>query len=152
MQSAAKTPQQYIEELPEERKEVISKLRQTVIDNLPEGFKETMGYGMLAYIVPFSAYPDGYHCDPKTPLPFLNIASQKNHIAIYHSGIYSDPELLEWFTTEYPKHVTGKLDMGKSCIRFKNPKKIPFKLLGELFTKMTVEDWIKRYESVIKNR
>ena len=150
MQSQAKTPEEYIRELPEDRKEVITKLRQTILENLPKGFQETMGYGMLGYVVPFSKYPDGYHCDPKTPLPFLNVASQKNHIAIYHSGIYSDPELLEWFTTEYPKHVSGKLDMGKSCIRFKNPKKIPFELLGELFTKMTVDDWISRYESVIK--
>ena len=149
MQSKASTPEQYIKELPEDRREVISRLRQTALDNLPKGFEETMGYGMLGYVVPFSRYPDGYHCDPKTPLPFMNIASQKNHIAVYHSGIYNDPKLLEWFTNEYPKHVSGKLDMGKSCIRFKNPKKIPYELLGELFTKMTVEDWISRYESAV---
>lgn len=152
MQSKASTPEQYIKELPEDRREVISRLRQTALDNLPKGFEETMGYGMLGYVVPFSRYPDGYHCDPKTPLPFMNIASQKNHIAVYHSGIYNDPKLLEWFTNEYPKHVSGKLDMGKSCIRFKNPKKIPYELLGELFTKMTVEDWISRYESAVKKQ
>ncbi len=152
MQSKASTPEQYIKELPEDRREVISRLRQTALDNLPKGFEETMGYGMLGYVVPFSRYPDGYHCDPKTPLPFMNIASQKNHIAVYHAGIYNDPKLLEWFTNEYPKHVSGKLDMGKSCIRFKNPKKIPYELLGELFTKMTVEDWISRYESAVKKQ
>lgn len=151
MQSKATTPDQYIAELPEDRQEVISKLRKTILDNLPNGFQETMSYGMLGYVVPHSKYPDGYHCDPKLPLPFINLASQKNHIGFYHSGIYSDPKLLEWFTNEWPKHVSTKLDMGKSCIRFKNPKKIPFELMGELVSKMTVDEWISTYESVIKN-
>ncbi|GHC55250.1 DUF1801 domain-containing protein [Ulvibacter litoralis] len=150
MQSKATTPTEYIHELPDDRKEVITKLRDTILSNLPEGFEETMNYGMLGYVVPHSKYPDGYHCDPKLPLPFINIASQKNHIGFYHMGIYSDPNLLEWFTTEYPKYVSGKLDMGKSCIRFKNMKKIPFELLGELASKMTAEQWIERYESVVK--
>ena len=150
MQSKATIPEQYINELPEDRKEVIKKLRKTILDNLPEGFEECMNYGMLGYVVPHSIYPDGYHCDPKTPLPFINLASQKNHIGFYHMGIYSDPKLLEWFTLEFPKHVPGKLDMGKSCIRFKNPAKIPFELLGELVSKVSVKDWIQRYESVIK--
>ena len=150
MQSKATTPEQYISELPEDRKVVIERLRKLILDNLPEGFEENMNYGMLGYVVPHSIYPDGYHCDPKTPLPFINLASQKNHIGFYHMGIYSDPKLLEWFTTEFPKHVPGKLDMGKSCIRFKNPKKIPFDLLGELVKKVSVNDWIARYESVIK--
>ena len=111
-----------------------------------------MGYGMLSYVVPHSKYPDGYHCDPSTPLPFISLASQKNHIGFYHMGIYSDPKLLEWFTTEYPKHASNKLDMGKSCIRFKNTNKIPFELLGELVSKMTADQWIAHYESVIKNK
>ncbi|QNJ96755.1 DUF1801 domain-containing protein [Constantimarinum furrinae] len=151
MQSKAKTPEEYINELPEDRKEVISKLRKTILDNLPDGFQETMGYGMIGYVVPHSIYPDGYHCDPTTPLPFISLASQKNHIGFYHMGIYSDPELLKWFTDEYPKYVSNKLDMGKSCIRFKNMNKIPYELLGELASKMTPEDWVKKYESVIKN-
>jgi hypothetical protein len=150
MQSNAATPDQYINELPEDRKEVMKRLRKTIVDNLPKGFEEIMGYGMIGYVVPHSKYPDGYHCDPKTPLPFINLASQKNHIGFYHMGIYSEPKLLEWFTREYPKHVSGKLDMGKSCIRFKNMKKIPYELLGELVTKMTPDDWIARYESVLK--
>jgi len=151
MQSDAKTPEAYIESLPEDRKEVISKLRAVLLENLPKGFKETMNYGMLGYVVPHSTYPDGYHCDPKQPLPFINLASQKNHIGFYHMGIYSDPKLLDWFTKEYPKHTSNKLDMGKSCIRFKNPKKIPYELLGELASKMTADEWIHQYESVLKN-
>ena len=109
-----------------------------------------MSYGMLGYVVPHSTYPEGYHVNPKLPLPFINLASQKNHIAVYHSGIYSDPELMNWFVAEYPKYVSTKLDMGKSCIRFKNPDKIPYELFGELFTKMTPEQWITQYESIIK--
>jgi uncharacterized protein YdhG (YjbR/CyaY superfamily) len=150
MQSTAATPEEYINELPEERREVIKKLRKAILNNLPKGFDEVMGYGMIGYVVPHSKYPDGYHCDPKTPLPFINLASQKNHIGFYHMGIYSDPKLLNWFTAEFPKHVSGKLDMGKSCIRFKNMNKIPYELLGELAAKMTPDDWIERYESVIK--
>lgn len=151
MQSKAKTPQQYINELPEDRKEIMATFRNVILDNLPEGFEEQMTYGMLGYVVPHSRYPDGYHCDPKQPLPFISLASQKNHIALYHSGIYSDTELLNWFKNEWPKYATNKLDMGKSCIRFKNPKKIPFELMGELTRKMTVDQWIERYESAIKN-
>ena len=150
MQSEASTPDQYINSLPEERKTAVQRLRKVILNNLPEGFEECINYGMLGYVVPHSIYPDGYHCDPKKPLPFMNLASQKNHIGFYHMGIYSDPKLLEWFTTEFPKHVPGKLDMGKSCIRFKNPEKIPFDLLGELVSKVTVQDWIQRYESEFK--
>jgi uncharacterized protein YdhG (YjbR/CyaY superfamily) len=150
MQSEASTPDQYINSLHEERKPAVQRLRKVILNNLPEGFEECINYGMLGYVVPHPIYPDGYHCDPKKPLPFMNLASQKNHIGFYHMGIYSDPKLLEWFTTEFPKHVPGKLDMGKSCIRFKNPEKIPFDLLGELVSKLTVQDWIQRYESVFK--
>jgi hypothetical protein len=109
-----------------------------------------MAYGMMGYVVPHSIYPAGYHCTPSDPLPFAGFASQKNFIAFYHMGIYSDPQLLEWFLKEYPKHTDARLDMGKSCIRFKKPEKIPFKLFGELMSKMTVKDWISRYESVLK--
>ena len=150
MQSKAITPEEYLKELPEDRHAIISELRKIILENIPSGFEETMNYGMLGYVVPHSIYPDGYHCKPETPLPFINLASQKNHIGFYHMGIYSDTELMKWFTSEYPKHVSGKLDMGKSCIRFKNPDKIPLKLLGELVAKMTVDQWIEKYESVIK--
>ena len=142
-----RTPEQYIKELPAERKESISKLREAVLKNLPKGFKEVMSYGMLGYVVPHELYPGGYHCDPKLPLPFINIASQKNFIALYHMGIYSTPDLLKWFTAEYPKHSQSKLDMGKGCIRFKKPEHIPYKLIGDLTTKISVKDWIKTYET-----
>ncbi len=146
----AKTVDEYIEKLPEDRKAPVSKLRETVKGNLPEGFEECISYKMIGYVVPHSIYPDGYHCDPKLPLPFINIASQKNFVALYHSGIYANNSLHEWFVTEYPKHVDTKLDMGKSCIRFKNINKIPYDLIAELCQKMTPEQWIALYEKNIK--
>lgn len=150
MTSKATTPEQYLKELPAERKEAVSQLRNTVLKNLPKGFKEVMGYGMLGYVVPHDIYPAGYHCNPKLPLPFANIASQKNFIAFYHMGIYASPDLLKWFTQEYPKHSRAKLDMGKSCIRFKKPEHIPYKLIGELVKKVSVKDWIAAYEKAFK--
>jgi uncharacterized protein YdhG (YjbR/CyaY superfamily) len=146
MTSKANTPEQYLKELPADRKEPISQLRNTIVKNIPKGFKEEMSYGMLGYVVPHELYPDGYHCDPKLPLPFVCLASQKNFIAFYHMGIYGSPEILKWFTTEYPKHTKTKLDMGKSCIRFKKSEDIPYKLIGELMKKITVKDWINTYE------
>ena len=150
MRSEAKTPDEYLAEVPNDRKEAMSRLRATIKENLPPGFKEVMSYGMLGYVVPHELYPAGYHCTPELPLPFMNLASQKNFIAVYHAGIYADPNLLNWFVEEYPKYVSTKLDMGKSCIRFKNVKNIPYDLIGELSTKMTVENWIETYESQVK--
>jgi uncharacterized protein YdhG (YjbR/CyaY superfamily) len=150
MTSEAKTPAQYIKELPADRKEAVSELRNAVLKNIPEGFTEVMSYGMLGYVVPHEIYPAGYHCNPKLPLPFVAIASQKNFIAFYHMGIYANPALLKWFVDEYPKHSKAKLDMGKSCIRFKKPEQIPFKLIGELIKKVTVKDWIACYEKNLK--
>ena len=150
MQSAAKTVNEYLNELPEERKLAFLKLRESILENLPKGFEEQISYGMLGYVVPHSIYPNGYHCNPKLPLPFINIGSQKNFIALHHMGIYANPKLLEWFTSEYPKHSTQKLDMGKGCIRFKKMDQIPFDLIVELAGKMTIEDWIECYETQIK--
>ncbi len=150
MQSKASTPDQYINELPEDRKAVMTQLRETIHKNLPEGFHEQMNYGMIGYVVPHSTYPDGYHCDPKLPLPFMSIASQKNFVALYHSGIYAQKELYDWFVGEYPKYVKTKLDMGKSCIRFKNMNTIPFELIGQLCQKMTPAAWIDIYETNVK--
>jgi len=150
MQSKAETPKEYIDELPEDRIEPVIKLRETILKNLPEGFEEEMSYGMIGYVVPHSKYPAGYHVNPELPLPFINIASQKNFIALYHMGIYSDKDLLNWFVSEYPKHVKTKLDMGKSCIRFKNIEHIPYSLIGELVAKMTTEQWISIYEKAWK--
>jgi|SRR3970040_167225 len=150
MQSKAQTVEEYLNELPEDRKAVMNKLRATILENIPEGFVETMSYGMIGYVVPHSKYPDGYHCDPKLPLPFINIASQKNFIALYHMGIYANPELLKWFTDEFLKHTDLKLDMGKSCIRFKKPDKIPYDLIAKLVRKTSIEDWINSYETQFK--
>ncbi len=150
MTSEAKTPQEYIDNLPEDRKKIIIKLRKVILDNLPKEFEEQMSYGMLGYVVPHSIYPNGYHVNPKLPLPFLNLASQKNFIAVYHMGMYAKKELLDWFVTEYPKHCKRKLDMGKSCVRFKKIEEIPYQLIGELVSKMTLEEWIATYEGVIK--
>lgn len=147
MQSNSKSPQEYVDSLPEDRKMAIEKLRKIIILNLPEGFQEEMSYGMLGYVVPHSIYPKGYHCKPNLPLPFMNIASQKNFIALYHMGIYADNELLNWFVAEYSKQVKSKIDMGKSCIRFKKMDEIPFELIGDLASKMTVSEWISIYEN-----
>ena len=150
MKIEADSPEEYLQKIPEERKEAMTKLRSVIQKNLPQGFEETMIYNMIGYVVPHSLYPKGYHVTPELPLPFINIASQKNHIAVYHSGVYADDELMSWFKTEYPKYVQTKLDMGKSCIRFRNPKHIPFDLIGELAGKMTPQEWIELYEKNIK--
>lgn len=150
MTSSATNPTAYLESLESERKVAISSLREAILKSLPKGFEEQMSYGMLGYVVPHSLYPAGYHCDPKLPLPFISLASQKNFIALYHMGIYADPALLEWFTGEWPKYSSRKLDMGKSCIRFKNPNDIPIELIARLCEKMTVDQWVALYESAFR--
>ncbi|MCI4443098.1 MAG: DUF1801 domain-containing protein [Lentimicrobium sp.] len=152
MQSSAKTVKDYLNELPEERKTAFLRIRDCILNNIPKGFEEIMSYGMLGYVVPHSIYPNGYHCNPKLPLPFINIGSQKNFIAVHHLGIYANPKLLDWFVSEYPKHCNQKLDIGKGCIRFKNLDQIPFDLLEELARKISVKDWIECYETQIKSR
>jgi len=148
----AASPEEYISKVPEERKTPMTKLRQIILDNLPKGFEETMNYGMIGYVVPHSIYPEGYHCKPADPVPFMNIASQKNYIALYHSGIYAHEPLLNWFVSEYPKHCTRKLDMGKSCVRFKKVEEIPYDLIGELVTKMSLDEWMDIYERNVKKK
>ncbi|MBS1752520.1 MAG: DUF1801 domain-containing protein [Ferruginibacter sp.] len=150
MQTKAATVEQYIDALPHDRKSVVMKLRKVIKKNLPKGFKECMNYGMIGYVVPHALYPTGYHCNPKEPLPFMNIASQKNFVAVYSMSIYANPALLKWFVSAYTKAGAGKLDMGKSCIRFKKMDKIPFELIGELASKITVEEWIAIYEKTMK--
>ncbi len=146
MTSDAKTPEEYLASLPEDRREPVAKLRDTIKKNLPDGFVETMGYGMLTYSVPLSTYPAGYHVGKNVPLGVISVASQKNFVAVYHMGVYADPKLLDWFRSEYKKRVATKLDMGKSCIRFKKPSEIPFDLIGELASKLTPQAWIDLYE------
>ena len=146
MQSKATTPDAYIKSLPEDRKAAVSELRKVILKNLPEGFKEVMAYGMLGYVVPHSLYPAGYQCNPEQPLPFMGMASQKNSVNVYHMGVYADKELLKWFVAEYAKDAKAKLDMGKSCLRFKKMDEIPYKLIGELASKITPKKWISIYE------
>lgn len=151
MTSKAATPAAYIHDIEDDnRRAAFEQLRATVLGNLPDGFEEAMSYGMIGYVVPHRLYPAGYHCDPKLPLPFVTIAAQKNFIALYHMGIYAIPELLEWFVTEYPKYSKAKLDMGKSCIRFKKTGDIPLELIGLLMQKITMDTWIAVYETNYK--
>lgn len=150
MQYQATTPENYISQVPKERQDILRKLRKVINNNLPKGFEEGIIYKMIGYYVPHSVYPNGYHCDPKTPLPFMSFASQKNSINLYHSGIYAKKELYDWFVNQYPKHCKRKLDMGKSCVRFKYLDDIPFELIGALAKKMTCKEWIDIYESALK--
>jgi hypothetical protein len=150
MTYAADTPEEYLAQLPADRRGPMQALRQTLLDNLPAGFEECINYGMIGYVVPHARYPAGYHVKPELPLPFIHIASQKNYIALYHSGLYADPELLVWFTEEYPRHSSRKLDMGKSCIRFKKVDAIPLDLIAELAQRMDVDTWIDTYEAARK--
>ena len=150
MISNAKSPEEYINEAPEERRDSLIKLRNIIKENLPTGFKEGMSYGMIGYFIPHDIYPAGYHCNPSLPLPFMSFASQKNSINFYHMGIYADKNLFEWFVNEYPKYSTKKLDMGKSCIRFKKEQDIPYQLIGELVKKMSPNQWISVYEENFK--
>ncbi len=150
MQSKATTIDAYIAELPDERQKAITKLRSIIKKKLTKGFKEGMGYGMMGWSVPHTIYPAGYHCNPKDPLPFIGMASQKNFIALYHMGIYADSKLLKWFTEAHAKASPKKLDMGKSCIRYKKPEDIPYDLIGELVSKITVQEWITMYEAAFR--
>lgn len=141
---------EYFENVSPTFSSAMNQLRSVILENLPDGFQEVINYNMPSYVVPHEVYPPGYHCDTKLPLPFLSIAAQKNFIAVYHMGIYADQGLMDWFIAEFPKHSKAKLDMGKSCIRFKKPEQIPFDLLAQLFTKMNVQCWIDLYERQLK--
>lgn len=149
MKYNATSAKEYIDSLPENRRDAIEKIRSVIILNLPQGFEEQISYGMISFVVPLSVYPKGYHVKKDEPLPFLSLASQKNHIALYHMGLYGNVEMEEWFVKEYQNRVPTKLDMGKSCIRFKNPASIPYDLIAELCQKMTVDEYINFYEKVL---
>ncbi len=151
MTNKANSPQEYIEQIEDDiKKEAIIKLRNVIKSNLPNGYEEGMSYNMIGYYIPHSLYPSGYHCDPKLPLPFVSIAAQKNFVAIYHMGVYADPKILEWFINRHAEESPKKLDMGKSCVRYKKPEDIPYNLIGELMTKITPSEWIATYESHFK--
>lgn len=150
MQATGKTVEEILNDLPEDRVIPFNKLHDIIVKNLPKGFEPAISYGGLGYVIPHSLYPAGYHCKPIEPLPFAGIASQKNSINFYHMGIYSEPKLFNWFVSEYPKYSKQKLDMGKSCIRFKKLDDIPYQLIGALMTKMSADEWINLYESKLK--
>lgn len=143
----AATVEEYLEKAPAERRETLEKLRQVILDNLPKDFKEEISYGMIGYVVPHEVFPEGYHCNPKLPLPFMSFASQKNSINFYHMGIYADKELLDWFLKEYAQFLTKKLDMGKSCMRFKKAEDIPFEVIGKLVSKVSADQWVATYKA-----
>ena len=150
MKAKGKFVNDMLTNLPKDRAEPFNKLHDVIVKNLPKGFEAGSSYGGLGYVVPHKLYPDGYHCKPSDPLPFAGITSRKDSINFYHMGIYADPELLKWFQTEYPKHTKQKLDIGKSCVRFKKLDDIPYKLIGELMKKLSVKQWIEKYESAFK--
>lgn len=150
MKANGNTVEEILNNVPEDRFIAFNKLHQIIVTNLPKGFEPAISYGGLGYVVPHSIYPAGYHCKPVEPLPFAGLASQKNSINFYHMGIYAKPELLEWFVSEYSKQSKAKLDMGKSCIRFKKVDDIPFELIGQLMQKMSVQEWINIYETNYK--
>lgn len=150
MKANGRTVKEILKNVPGDRAKPFTKLHNVIVKNLPNGFEAAMSYGGLGYVVPHTLYPAGYHCKPSEPLPFAGIASQKHSINFYHMGMYADPKLLKWFVTEYPKHSTQKLDMGKSCVRFKKLDDIPYKLIGELMKKMSVQEWINIYETTMK--
>ena len=152
MKANGTTVMDILSNIPSERAEHFNQLHDVIVKNLPNGFEAAISYGGLGYVIPHTLYPAGYHCKPIEPLPFAGISSQKNSINFYHMGMYSDPLLYEWFVTEYPKHSKQKLDMGKSCVRFKNPDEIPYKLIGELMRKMSAQEWINLYESKLKKK
>lgn len=152
MKANGDTVQKILDNVDESRKEAFNRLHQVISENLPEGFEPGISYGGLGYVVPHSVYPAGYHCKPEEPLPFAGIAAQKNSINFYHMGIYADNELLDWFVGEYPKYCSQKLDMGKSCIRFKKPEHIPYELIQQLMTKMSAQEWIDMYEAKYKKK
>jgi len=152
MQYDVNSVEEYLEALPEDRKPVVARLREVILSNLPEGFEEQLSYGMIGFVVPLSTYPEGYHAKEGEPLPFLALASQKNYVALYHMGLYGDPKLEAWFVKEYAEQVPTKLDMGKSCIRLKNPDHIPYDLIAELVQQMTVDEYIEIYEKSINRK
>ena len=146
MQSTAKTIEEYLERLPEDRQAALRKLRAVIRKNLPKGFAEQMQYGMIGYVVPHSVYPDGYHCNPKEPLPFAGLASQKNHMAIYLMTVYQSVGLEAWLRGEFAQRKK-KLDLGKSCLRFKKLDDLPLDVVGELFGKVSLAEYVERYEA-----
>jgi len=149
MKINATTVIEYIQQIPHDKQSDFIKLIEVILNNIPEGFEECIIYNMPSWVVPHSIYPQGYHCDPSKPLPFLSLGVQKNFIGFYHMGIYAKPELLKWFQDQWAVECKTKLDMGKSCVRLK--KEIPFSLLEELLRRMSLSDVIEIFSKVSKS-
>ena len=147
MQSKAKTVPEYLKELPADRREAINAVRSVILANLPKGYEECMSYGMIGYVVPHSIYPKGYQCNPKVPLPFVNLGSQKNHMAFYLMCCYGDPKLKAWFEKAW-KGAGKKFDMGGGCVRFKKLEDVPLEVIGQLVARLPVDVYIRRIEKV----
>jgi hypothetical protein len=145
MQSSAKTVEKYLKELPAERREAINAVRGAILANLPKGYEECMSYGMIGYVVPHSIYPKGYQCNPKLPLPFVNLGSQKNHMSLHLMCCYGDPKLKAQFEKAW-KAAGKKWDMGGGCVRFKKLDDVPLEVIGELVASMPVDGYIRRIE------
>lgn len=151
MQSNEPNVQAYMNSLPDDRRAAVQAIRDAVIATLPTGFVEQMSYGMIGWVVPHALYPAGYHCDRKLPLPFMALAAQKNSTNLYHMGLYADPELMGWFQAEHAKASARKLDIGKSCVRYKKLADVPLQLISALSAKMSVAQWVALYESQLKH-
>ncbi len=151
MTITAKNVAEYIEQIPDNQKELFLSILNIIRKNIPQGFEECINYKMPSWVVPHSLYGSGYHCDPKLPLPFLAVGIQKNSVNLYHMGIYADTELYNWFINEYDNLDLKKLDIGKSCMRFKKIEEFPKNLVGDLIQKTNPTDWINIYEKAFKN-
>lgn len=151
MTSPAKTVEEYLASLPEDRRTAISAVRQVILENLPKGYEEGMQYGLIGYFVPHSLYPKGYHCDPKQPLNYAGLGSQKNHMALYLMCAYGDTEIDAWFRDAYAKSGK-KLDMGKACVRFKKLDDLPLDVVGKVIAMVPPEKYIARVESILAAR
>ena len=147
MQSTAKTVQEYLRQLPADRREAINAVRGVILANLPKGYEERISYGMIGYVVPHSIYPKGYQCNPEVPLPFVNLASQKNHMALHLMCCYGDPQLKAWFEKAW-KDAGKKFDMGGGCVRFKKLEDVPLEVIGQLVARLPVDVYIRRIEKV----
>lgn len=149
MPTKATTPAEYLASLEPERRAAVTKLHRVIKKHLPKGFVDTISYGMIGYVVPHKLYPAGYHCDPKQPLPFMSLASQKQGVSVHHLGLY-EGSIVPWFTKEWKKATDAKLDLGKGCVRMKKVDDIPYELFGNLAARMTPADWIALYEKKLK--
>src|SRR2546423_350182 len=151
MTSKAATVEEYLAELPEDRRAAISAVREVILANLPEGYVETMQYGMIGYVVPHSLYPAGYHCDPKQPLTYAMLGNQKNHMALYLMGAYGDEKTREWFEKAYSESGK-KLDMGKACVRFKKVENLPLDVIGQAIARVPCDRYVESVEAMLKSR